>query len=237
MKKKGKYARRASVRPFALILAVVLVIGCAVGGTLAWLTDTTDQVTNTFTASNIKIELTESDTDPNTDGVQHNYKMIPGHYVTKDPKVTVLDLDDGKPSEDCWLFVEITESAELDQYIAYAIDDLYNAETNPDGWQIVSGGGENDLVTVIGRKVLKTDATKSFSILGEGTCTDDAGTVTWGVNQVGVKPSVTEQMMDDVYAGTKNPQLTFTAYATQLMKDNDNEFSAADAWKIAKPAA
>ena len=51
MKKKG----------WLSVVALVLVLCCAVGGTLAWLTDTTDPVTNTFTVGDIDIDLTESD--------------------------------------------------------------------------------------------------------------------------------------------------------------------------------
>ena len=40
-------------------LAVVLVLCCAVGGTLAWLTQKTDAVVNTFTVGDINITLTE----------------------------------------------------------------------------------------------------------------------------------------------------------------------------------
>ena len=83
-------------RTLALILALVLVFGAAVGGTIAYLTDTTDPVTNTFTVGNIDITLAETKDD---------FKMVPGCDIAKDPKVTVT-----ANSEDCWLFVKIDES-------------------------------------------------------------------------------------------------------------------------------
>lgn len=77
------------------IVAVALVLCCAIGGTLAWLTSESAQVTNTFTVGDINIELTET---------EREYKVIPGSDIAKDPKVTVKAV-----SEACWLFVEIKE--------------------------------------------------------------------------------------------------------------------------------
>lgn len=88
------------------IVAVVLVLCCAIGGTLAWLTAKSAVVTNTFAPSNIKIELKET--------TGENYKMIPGYTITKDPKATVL-----AGSEECWLFVKIEKSANFNQYLTY----------------------------------------------------------------------------------------------------------------------
>ena len=74
-------------------LAVVLVLCCAVGGTLAWLTQKTDAVVNTFTVGDINITLTET---------EREYKMVPGNTIDKDPTVTVQ-----AGSEACWLFVKV----------------------------------------------------------------------------------------------------------------------------------
>ena len=90
-KKKG-----VSTKVFLSLLALVLVVGCAVGGTIAWLTATTEPVVNTFTYGKIKIDLAE------TTGTE--YKIIPGVNISKDPKVTVK-----ADSEACWLFVKVAE--------------------------------------------------------------------------------------------------------------------------------
>lgn len=90
-KKKG-----VSTKVFLSLLALVLVVGCAVGGTIAWLTATTEPVVNTFTYGKINIVLTE------TTGTK--YKIIPGVNISKDPKVTVIG-----GSEACWLFVKVAE--------------------------------------------------------------------------------------------------------------------------------
>lgn len=87
--------RGISTKALVALLAFVLVIGCSLGGTLAWLMDKTEAVTNTFTVGDINITLTET---------EREYKILPGVDIPKDPKVTVL-----KDSEACWLFVKVDE--------------------------------------------------------------------------------------------------------------------------------
>ena len=120
------------------IVAVVLVLCCAIGGTLAWLTAKSDVVTNTFTPSNIKIELKE-----NT-GAQ--YKMVPGQTIKKDPAAKVF-----AGSEECWLFVKVEKSANFDSFMTYDM---------ADGW--------TELPSVTGvyyREVAATTAATDFSVL------------------------------------------------------------------------
>ena len=95
-------------KAFALFLALALVVGGVVGGTVAWLTAKTDSVVNTFTVGDINIELTETwNTDANNDGYNDSWtaKAVPGVEYAKDPKVTVK-----AGSEACWLFVKISEA-------------------------------------------------------------------------------------------------------------------------------
>lgn len=120
------------------IVAVVLVLCCAIGGTLAWLTDKTDEVTNTFAPSNIKIELKE------TTGTQ--YKMVPGYTIEKDPAAKVLT-----GSEECWLFVKIEKSDNFDQYLTYA---------PAMGWDLVPGE-----TNVYARKVTTAEFGTDYSVL------------------------------------------------------------------------
>lgn len=78
------------------VLALVLAVGAGIGGTLAWLTDKTETVTNTFTVGKLAITLDESDTDEygvvkaDAERVKANeYKLVPGHRYVKDPVVHV----------------------------------------------------------------------------------------------------------------------------------------------------
>lgn len=113
--------RGVSTRAFVALLAVVLVIGCVVGGTVAWLTVKTDDVVNTFTFGNIDITLAEKTEGP--------YKIVPGKTITKDPKVTVE-----AGSEDCYLFVKVVENNwpdfkeadETTRKVSYKIADGWN---------------------------------------------------------------------------------------------------------------
>ena len=109
-------------RTLALILALVLVFGAAVGGTIAYLTST-DSVTNTFTVGNVAIKLDEAEVDEygkaveNSDGrvTANTYKLIPGLTYAKDPMVTVL-----KDSESSYIKMTVTfsKAAELDAIFA-----------------------------------------------------------------------------------------------------------------------
>lgn len=117
----GKFAKRKGVatKTMFMILAVVLIVGISVGGTLAWLTATSGPVVNTFTVGDINITLTETTTD---------YKMVPGNTINKDPKVTVK-----AGSEACWLFVKIEKSTNLDSFITYSVANGWTALDGVDG--------------------------------------------------------------------------------------------------------
>lgn len=120
-----------------LVLALALALTAVVGGTLAWLTATSDEVVNTFTTSDIKVELKETKTD---------FKMIPGYTIAKDPKATVLS-----GSEECWLFVKLEKSANFDSYLTYDM---------ADGWTLVEGQ-----TNVYARKVESADIGTAYSVL------------------------------------------------------------------------
>ena len=111
MKHAANRRRGVSTRAFVALLALVLVIGCVAGGTVAWLVAKTDPVVNTFTYGDINIGLTET-TGP-------NYKIIPGKDIPKDPKVTVT-----AGSEACWLFVKVDKVGTfVTDKVTYAIAD------------------------------------------------------------------------------------------------------------------
>lgn len=123
------------------IVAVVLVLCCAIGGTLAWLTDKTNPVVNTFTVGDINIELKETTT---------NYKMVPGNTITKDPKVTVK-----ANSEACWLFVKVEKSSNFDSFMTYEM---------ANGWTALP-----DVTGVYYREVAATTAATEFSVLKDNS--------------------------------------------------------------------
>lgn len=149
MKMKHVANRRRSVssRAFIALLALVLVIGCVAGGTVAWLVAKTEPVVNTFTYGNINIDLTE------TTGT--SYKIIPGTDITKDPKVTVKG-----GSEACWLFVKVEEVGAISTIttdpVHYAIDT---------GWAQLKDKDGKDVSGVYYRLVDAVDNDTAFNVL------------------------------------------------------------------------
>lgn len=211
---KGKFQSkttrhiRGSARSISLILAVMLLIGCVVGGTVAWLVDETEAVVNTFTYGDINITLEETDTDldgdnnPNT----NQYEMIPGSKLTKDPVITVK-----QGSESSYVFVKLEKSENFDDFLTYEI---------ADGWTELSN--ENDTAvyyTEVTAEQCK-DADVQFGVLKD--------------NQVTVRGEVTKEQLnelDKAGAEAAYPTLTITAYAVQ----KENIATAAEAWAIANP--
>ena len=179
------------------VVALVLVLCCAMGGTLAWLVDSTTEVKNTFTYGDINIGLSESD--------DLDLKMIPGNSIKKDPVVTVKE-----GSEACWLFVEVKESENFDDFMTYGV---------ASGWTQLTVDAEGNAITdlIYWREVDASNEQQAFEVLAD--------------NKVSVRGTVTKDNLNALDAnGTSNyPTLTFTAYAVQ----RDNITTAAQAWDIA----
>lgn len=178
--------KNTRTRILLVAVASLLLVTMAVGGTIAWLQDSTEEVKNTFTVSNIDIEIDEhkyNGTDTlGTEVVKanENYKMVPGDTLPKDPYVTVKS-----GSEKCYVFVQIMESANLDSFISYEV-----AGT----WTKVE---EN--VYMYSTVVDAMSADQVLPILKD--------------NQVKVLGGVTDEMMHD--EDYTNPTLAFKAYAVQ----------------------
>lgn len=148
MKHVANRRRGVSTRAFVALLALVLVIGCVAGGTVAWLVATTDSVTNTFTYGDINITLAET-TGP-------DYKIIPGKDIEKDPKVTVT-----AGSEACWLFVKVEKTGTfVDGKVTYAI---------ADGWTKLTG--TNIPESVYYREVGAATTDQEFNVLKDNKIT------------------------------------------------------------------
>ena len=192
------------------IMILILVIG-AVGGTLAWLTDQTDTVQNTFTVGNVDIDLTEEGATEDSSDSQlftQDFKMVPGTDIAKKPKVSVI-----AGSEACWLFVKVVESDNLDDYITYNMATEWTELTGVSG---VSG------VYYIDVNAATANAGHTYNVLApKGT------TGAYSDGYVTVNNTVTKAMMDALKVeGATQPTLTFKAYAVQ----KEGFDTAADAW-------
>ncbi len=200
-KEQKLYGKKALI----LVSALTMVFTATVGGTVAWLISSTDEVTNTFTYGDIDITLEETDTsvnpdegdqpdsdnDPNT----NTYEMVPGTEIEKDPTITVKG-----DSEACWLFVELTESANFGNFMEYDM---------ADGWTELEDG------------VWYQATTYSADDQTFGVLKNDAVTV---------KKDVTKEKLNALDAAKSYPTLTVKAYAVQYASIG----SAAEAWALAQ---
>lgn len=190
-------------KKLTLVVSLLLVMALSIGGTLAYLTYTTESITNTFTVGNVKIDLTETfntDTDGKDGNDAWTGKMVPGQPIAKDPKVTVE-----AGSEACYLFVKLGKSEGFDTYITSAIAAGWTELTDVSGVYYREQSEVADDVA--------DDELPSYSVLSE--------------DKVTVNTSVTQEMMDAITKGdATKPTLTITAYAVQSAGMAD----AADAW-------
>jgi hypothetical protein len=142
--KHGENRRSVSSKAFVVMLALVLALGCAVGGTIAWLTAQTGKVTNTFTYGNINIDLTETVPE------NRQAKIIPSQDIPKDPKVTVK-----ANSETCYLFVKVEATGDFaNGKVAYSVD------TTEGNWTALTG-----VPGVYWREVENSTANQDFYVL------------------------------------------------------------------------
>ena len=175
MKKKG----------LALVLALTLLVVGVVAGTLAWLTAQTAPVVNTFTTSDIKVELKETPKE---------YKMIPGYTISKDPTATVLD-----GSEECYLFVKLDESTNFDDYMTYEMADGWTALTDVNG--------------VYYREVKTTDMDTPYSVLKNNQVTVKGTVTKEQMNALDAEGAVKPTLTITAYASQlyKSAGVKFTA--------------------------
>ena len=96
------------------IIALVLVLGMAIGGTLAYLKAQSAKVTNTFVVGDIgtlKLDETDYDGDKTRKEEGNKYTIVPGMNITqKDPQVhyTPITKTDTKEPVDVYVFLTVT---------------------------------------------------------------------------------------------------------------------------------
>ena len=188
-----------------LLLTAALIFGVAVGGTIAWLTASSETVVNTFTYGSIDIALEETDTemdsddDPNT----NTYEMFPGRSISKDPRLIVR-----AGNEACWLFVRIEESANFGDFMTYAVADGWTPLTDEDGAAVPG-------VWYREQEEDRSSLDKPIPVLKD--------------DEVTVRDEVTKDMLHDLSESGAYPTMTFVAYAVQ----RESFDSAYEAWAVA----
>lgn len=208
-----------------LVLCAALLVSATVMGTLAYLSDTTDEVTNTFTVGkvelgdgNLKEGLDEAKTnekgepldknDTVVDNVEdavrvtaNNYVLQPGHHYTKDPTIHVKN-----DSETCYVFVKVENG--ITDY--ESTDDDYTSiadQIEDNGWTALTG--------------VDNVYYQTFNKLA----TPNASTYTDLVVFSGFKIDDDAQDIDD-WADVGDEVITITGYAVQV----DGFDTALDAW-------
>lgn len=127
------YAKRSvSMKVVVLLLAVVLLIGCVAGGTVAYLMAKSSEVTNTFVAGDIG-DLTLSETTGSS------YLVTPGVDIDKNPKVTFKG-----NNIDAYVFLKIDAAgwtvSGSDTTYTYSIGDNQEMKWVLDGWAKLQDG-------------------------------------------------------------------------------------------------
>lgn len=140
-------------RKLIIALALCLALALGIGGTMAYLTATTTAVVNTFTIGNVGLELKEEKGDL-VDG-KHQFKMVPGNTIEKDPTVTVT-----AGSENCWLFVKLVKANNFDTYLTYDM---------AEGWTELTG--VEGVAGVYYRKVTQSETAQEFAVLANNQVT------------------------------------------------------------------
>lgn len=196
------------------VVALVLVVALAsIGGTIAWLTDKTDEVKNTFTVGNINITLDEAKvgddgkalTGESAERVKANsYKLVPGNTYDKDPTVTVK-----ANSENCYLFVKFEENNNPSTYLTYT-----STLTTANDW--TQGDGTAIPANVWYRTVDFSESDQSWKLLVDDKIVVKADDVTKTNVETAAKA-----------------ELKWTAYAIQTA----NTGSAAEAWAKLNPTS
>ncbi len=138
------YAKKTSAKKIAvLLLAVVLLIGGTVGGTLAWLSAQTNEVTNTFAVGKIEITLTETFNAKSDDTLTTNDKwvgkIVPGGTEAKDPTVTVK-----AGSEKCYVYALVENNMKIDGVV------VVTPNISANEWEAIGTNGNETLYRYIG---------------------------------------------------------------------------------------
>jgi len=194
-------------RKLALAAAIILLLTGAVTGTVAWLTDVTPAITNTFGYGDVNIRLDETDTnlDGDSDPMTNTYEMMPGQAIDKDPKVTVY-----AGTKDCWLFVKLDESDNFDEFMTYEMAQDENGQAI---WTALEG-----VENVYWRSVDETDTDLVFPVLKD--------------NQVLVREEVTLDMLRALGTGGQPlPTLNIQAIAVQRDSSIADLATALAAWQ------
>ena len=141
----GNTKKKMMTAAIAGSLAAAMVVG---GGTFAYLSQQTDQVTNKFKPNHALVEINETEND---------YEIIPGTEQTKDPSLTP------DVTLDSYLYAIVTD--ETQGLVSYTV---------ADGWKKLDDLSD-ETKSVYYRKVTEADNGTAINILKDNKVSYDAG--------------------------------------------------------------
>lgn len=194
-------------KKLTLVVSLLLVMALSIGGTLAYLTDKTDAIENTFTVGNVTIELTETfntDTDGENGNDAWTGKIVPGATVDKDPTITVVE-----GSEKCYVYALIENNLVIDEEVVattnlvgtdwiaigtsenkilYRYKEIVDASAAkkelPVFTQVTYDGNlitAENIASLNGAKIIVSAFAHQSDNIGEGTTTADTAAAGWAV--------------------------------------------------------
>ena len=224
-----------SKKSIALLMALVLVLGAGIGGTIAWLQTKTTTVTNTFTVGDIgELTLTETKTpatgeastltakEGGTDQLNDTFFIVPGVDLDKNPTVNYKATDATKDVA-VYLFVKVSGGS---YWTLNSGHNAYAYSVTPEGatafdalkfdvgtdWTYVTTEGTD---AVFCKEVPAGVADVSYPVIKDSKIT--------------VSENLTKEQLKGVTAANFN--LVFTAYAIQ----KNGLDTPADAWEALNP--
>jgi hypothetical protein len=158
--------KSVSMKALVLLLAAVLLFGCAAGGTLAYLMAKTATVTNTFVAGDIgSLELTEKTGD--------KYLIIPGVDIKKDPVVTFNGNEGANNNIAAYVFLKIGADGWTVDGTTYTISNKMSWTL--DGWtELTDGVYYKEVAANAGKQSWPIIKDNKITVSSEITATDIA---------------------------------------------------------------
>ena len=228
--------KSVSMKVVVLLLAVVLLIGCVAGGTLAYLMANTNTVTNTFVIGEIGTLTLKENGVAVEDNDTRTFTIVPGNNLTKNVTVSYSYADDNTDKKDdvkVYVFVKVeTTGWSVSNNTSYIIKGIVkNAEVAEEtkellSWSIASDWTyltTEDNAIVYYRSLDPTDNDTTNDALDEAIVIAEDGKIT-------VSNAITKDNINTI--ATAAGDITFTAYAIQ----QDTFADASAAWAVAKKA-
>lgn len=227
--------KNKKVASMCVALGLVAVVG--VGGTLAYLSDATGTLTNTFifVDKGIDMKLDEKEfvngvetgkrveaDDSNTKGSTYA-NLVPGQIVEKDPTVTIL-----KNSLDCWVFASVvddtTDALEIGKLEGETFTEGINSE-----WQEVK--------TIDGYNITNAANTKYYVYVGDDTTPDVVTTTTDSDMKLEPLFNNVQFAGDETGSGITNKNVTPIVIKSAAIQSGENDYDVAAADALGKLGA